>query len=138
MTGVQTCALPIYWEILDFGFLIANEDDKNKSIKLAKKLIDIGYQMSYDLMIKKDNLKSAMYSLTILKFVYKIAKQNSFDEILEEVLKYYGELESHLKRPERNDLVNAQELVKYFRDDLDNYNLSFPPLSKKLMEIIYK
>ncbi len=59
-------------------------------------------------------------------------------KLVEEVLKQYNELEETLKRPERNDLGNAQELVRFFKSDLETSGLAFPPLPDYLYQLIMK
>ena len=99
--------------------------------------IQVGDNMVYDSLIHKGNLTIAMYGLTIIKLVYRSTKQYAISDLIEEINKTYDKLEMTLIRPERNDLENAQTLIKLFRQDLDNRDLSFPLLPEHLMNLIY-
>jgi len=114
------------------------EPDREMRIENGKECIYIGLNLAYDSLIHTNNFEVAQWGLTIWKFVYRESKRNKMSELVEAVLKQYTELEQTLERPERNDLGNARELVKIFKEDLDTYDLSFPVLPPSLYNLVEK
>jgi len=131
-------ASSLFSAVLEFCPSFYNDENPEQTDKIAKMCIQMGDHIAYDSTIYLRNLEITMWGLSILKFIYRSAKRNDKKELMNEVVKTYDELESTLRRPERNDLGNAQELVKIFRNHLDEWNLSFPPLPKYLMVEVYK
>lgn len=109
---------------------------KKQSIELGKLGIRIGENIAYDSFIHLRDLNLAMWGLTIIKYVYREAKREGIKELVEEVKNVYKGLGNTLKRPERDDLGNAQQMLKEFYADLDVWDLAFPVLSPPLMKII--
>ena len=130
-------AMGIFSGVLHFFPSFYEDDNPEQTNQIAHLGIQIGNHIVYDSTIYLNNLEVAMHGLTILKFVYKSAKQHKRQEIIDEVIRTYDDIEQTLLRPERNDLGNAQELVKIFRKDLDEWSLSYPPLPEHLMEIVH-
>lgn len=112
------------------------DDEKTMRIENGKQCVYIGFHLAYDALIYTNNFRVAEWGLNIWKFIYREAKRNKLPELVDAVLQQYKELEGTLKRPERNDLGNARELVKIFKDDLETYDLSFPPLPQYLYKIV--
>ena len=130
-------ALTVYSLVLDFLPTFYNEENTKKLIEIAKMAIHIGDNMVYDSLIHLGNMTIAMHGLTIIKFVYLLAKRNSISELIEEISNTYNELESTIRRPERNNLENAQILIQIFKQNIDKSGLSFPSLPENLMKVIY-
>lgn len=124
----------VYGTVLEFFPSFYDEEKREQAIELARKCIHIGDNIAYDSFIHLRNIAIAMWGLTIIKFIYRSAKEYEITELIDEVNRKYNELESTLQRPERKDLGDAQELVKIFRDDLDKWDLSFPMLTSHLMK----
>lgn len=122
---------------LEFFPSTSSVKDNKKMIELAGACLEIGFNMAYDSTIHRTNLNIAMDGLTIFKYIYKKGGKKGLEQLRTMVHDTYNRLESALSRPERNDLGNAQELVKFFKADLDQYDLSYPPLSENLYRIIY-
>jgi hypothetical protein len=114
-----------------------NESENEKIIELAQKCIQIAFAISYDTSIYLNNLYILEWGLTIYKYIYRNGKVLKIDDLKKMVLESYDELESTLKRPERNDLGNALWLVKEFRKDLDEGGMAFPSLPQELMHVVY-
>lgn len=125
----------IYSSILGF-FPSSYNTEKIERIENGKQCVRIGFGITYDSFIHIRDLKIAQYGLTIMKYLYRYGKRNNESEISEYVLFQYEELERNLDRPERSDLALAKLLLKTYKDDLDSYDLSFPPLPKELREYI--
>lgn len=126
----------VFGTVLEFFPSFHNEEKRQQAIELAKKCIHIGDNITYDSFIHLRNIAIAMWGLTIIKFIYRSAKEYQITELMDEVNRTYDELESTLNRPERNDLGDAQEMVKIFREDLEKWDLAFPVLTSHLMERI--
>jgi len=124
----------VFGIVLDFFPSFYDEEKRPQAIELAKKCIHIGDNIAYDSFIHLRNIAIAMWGLTIIKFIYRSAKEYNLTELMEEVNRTYTELESTLQRPERKDLGDAQEMIKIFRADLDKWNLAFPILTPHLMK----
>lgn len=122
----------IHWAVLQFFPGLHLEENKKENMEVAEMCVHIGHNIAYDAFIHLRNLAVAMWGLTIIKFVYRSAKESDVPEIKEKVKKAYFELEETLRRPERNDLGEAQELLKVFKDDLEEWDLGFPPLPAHL------
>ena len=121
--------ISIYSTILSFFPTSYSEKDYPEyDIENGIQCTHIGSNIVYDAMVYLNNFSIARYGLTILKHVYLSAKRKNNTVLSQEVIKRYRELESHLNRPERNDLEDAKLLVERFKNDLDNNTLSFPSL----------
>jgi len=114
------------------------DTERDERIENGKKCIYIGFSLTYDSFIYLNNFKIAGYGLSIWKFIYREGKRNKMPELVEAVIQQYKELEQTLDRPERTDLENAKELVKFFKDDLETWDLSFPVLPNHLYQLIEK
>lgn len=129
-------ACSIYLNVLTFFPGLHNDENNKENIQIAKKCIQIGHDIVYDSLIHLRNLSIAMWGLTIIKFIYRLAKGNNITELTEIVYQTYNDLESTIRRPERDDLGDAQEMMKIFREDLDEWDLAFPILTPHLMKRI--
>lgn len=127
-------ASSVFETTLEYFQSFNNEEMRPQAVELAKMCIHLGDNISYDSFIHLRNIAIAMWGLTIIKFIYRAAKEYNLTELLEEVIRSYDELESTLKRPERKDLGDAREMVRIFRADLDNRKLAFPILTPHLMK----
>jgi hypothetical protein len=130
-------ASSIFSSILDFFPYSDSEDDNDKTIELANECSNIAFSLLYDTTIYLKNYDIAMYGLTILKYIYKKGKHQKLQPLIDKVNETYAEIEQTLQRPERNDLGEALQLVKEFRNDIEEGTLSFSPLSENLMKLIY-
>jgi len=130
-------ALSVFSLTLDFFPYSENPEDKKKIIELGNQCANIAFSMIYDTTIHRQDYNVAMYGLTILKYIYKKGKQQQLKELIDKVNETYREIEETLNRPERTDLGNAKDLVKTFRDDIEEGTLSFPYLPDHLMKLIY-
>lgn len=128
----EKVALSVYGQIRNFSPPLHEKRDRKEAIELAKQCIHIGFSMAYDSFIHLRKINIAMYGLTILKFIYMGAKNNKITGLKKEVEKSFRDLESTLKRPERNDLIDAVETLQLFRDDLNVGDLAFPVLTDRL------
>lgn len=113
-------------------------DDKDKAMRIenGKQCIYAGFNLCYDAFIYTKNYRVAMWGLNIWKYIYREAKRNEYTELIEAINEQYKDLEFNLARPERNDLENAKELVKIFKEDLEDYSLSFPVLPEELYKLV--
>lgn len=111
-----------------------DDENYNNKIENGKECVIIGYNLVYDAFIFSGNFRIAQWGLNIWKYVYRESKRNKFKELSDFVLEKYNELENSLERPQREDLEDAKELVKFFKDDLETFDLGFP----KLPEYLYK
>lgn len=114
----------------------SDEEELTQSIKLAKTCIYISHNIIYDAFIHCNNLLIAMHGLSVIKYVYRLAKENDVKELLQHIIKSYEDLETTLDRPKRKDLENAKELLAIFKKDLEDWDLSFPILTPNLMKAI--
>jgi hypothetical protein len=130
-------ASSIYSLVLTF-FPSSYDNDEKERIENGKQCIYIGYILAYDAFIHLDNFRVAEYGLSIFKFIYREGKRKGMPELVKSVLKQYKELEQTLDRPERHDLVNAKELVKIFKEDLETGDFSFPVLPEHLYKLTLK
>ncbi len=112
------------------------KEDRDMRIKNGQQCIYIGFNLAYDSLIHTNNFEVAQWGLSIWKFIYRESKRNDMPELVEAVLEQYKELEQTLERPERDDLENAKQLVQAFKDDLETYDLSFPPLPEHLYKLM--
>lgn len=129
--GLASCVLG---HILSFCPSLHDKKDRKQAIELAKQCIHIGDNIAYDSFIHLRKITIAMYGLTIMKFIYRKAKENNIPELKKEVERAYDGLKSTLQRPERNDLSDSQEMVKIFHDNLEEWDIAFPRLSEHLMK----
>lgn len=130
-------ASSIHSLVLTF-FPSSYDKEEKERIENGKRCVYIGFSLAYDAFIYLSNFRIAEYGLSIWKFIYREGKRNGMPELAETVLQQYKELEQTLDRPERNDLGNAKELLKIFKDDLDTWDLSFPVLPEHLFKLTLK
>lgn len=133
-----TIACAIHSLVLTYFPSSYREEEQNLKLENGKQCIYTGFNMIYDSFIYTNNFRVAQWGLNIWKFVYRESKRNNYTELVELVLMQYDELESNLNRPERNDLKNAKELLQIFKEDLNTYNLAFPPLPDHLYVLTLK
>lgn len=132
----STVASGIHGLVLTFFPSSYGDDERELRIENGEQCIYIGFHLAYDAFIHSGNFGVAEWGLNTWKFIYRESKRNGYTELTDLVLKQYEELEHTLKRPERNDLGNARELVKIFKEDLDTYDLSFPVLPEYLYKLV--
>ncbi len=130
-TLTEDIASSIFGLVTEFYPTSYDEGDADDNINLGKLCIYIGSNMAYNATIKAKpkNLMVLSWALTILKHVYKYAKQKQLESLMEMVLKEYTSLDSHLDRPHQDDckeLQKIQEFVTVFEKDLETPDLSFP------------
>lgn len=134
----EDVASNILAKILSFCPSLHIKEDRKQAIELAKQCIYIGDSIAYDSFIHLRKINIAMYGLTIMKFIYRQANENNITELKKEVLSAYKRLQTNLERPDRTDLIDAQEILKTFKEDLQEWDLAFPVLSEHLMERLAK
>lgn len=128
-------ALSLHMTLLNFCPGLHDAENREQTIEIAKMCIHLGDNIAYDSFIHLRNLAVASCGLTIIKFIHREATQNKIQELIDLVSQTYKELEETLRRPERTDLGNAQELLKIFKDDLTTWDLAFPMFPDHLMKI---
>lgn len=132
----SSVASSIFGLVLTYFSSSFGEEDSELRIENGKECIYSGFHLAYDALIYSGNYRVAEWGLSIWKFIYRESKRKGHTELTDLVLKKYEELEQTLNRPERNDLVNAKELVKIFKDNLETYDLSFPVLPEHLYKLV--
>lgn len=133
----QNVTISIFSLTMDFFPYSEQEKDRKKIIELATQCVNTAFSLVYDAAIYLKDYNIIMYGLTILKYIYKKGKHEKMPALKTKVDEIYSELEQTLKRPERNDLGDALELVLLFKADREEGTLSFPPLTDRLHNIIY-
>ena len=121
----------IFSLILTF-FPASYKEDEEGIINSGELCLNIGFNLVYDALIHADNFMIAQYGLLIWKYIFRESKRSNINLLVVKVIEQYRELERTLDRPERSDLEDAKLLVKTFKEDLDDYDLSFPVLPKEL------
>ena len=106
--------------------------------QLGQEALRVSLNMFYDAVIHLKNLEIAQWALLLTKNVYWFAKTEKLKSLTENVEENYKEFERHLIRPERNDLDNARELLKIYKEDLTVQSLTFAPLSENLNKAMQK
>ncbi len=104
--------------------------------EIAKLCIDAGNSIVYDATIHLSKLRVALPGLTILKFVHRQGVRCAMPELVEDVAKTFDWLEASMKRPERHDLDVAMEMIRFYRNELDDNNLSYPIFPPSVMRAI--
>jgi hypothetical protein len=124
---------------LTMNFFPYSEDkkDKERIIELGTQCVNTAFSMIYDASIHMKDYKVIMYGLTILKYIYKKGEQENLSTLIKKVKTAYEELEETLQRPERNDLSDALDLIRVFKNSIEEGSLSFPLLPKHLNKIVY-
>ncbi|MBS1624082.1 MAG: restriction endonuclease [Bacteroidetes bacterium] len=119
-----------------FPFSFNGTKDKMKLIENGRICVYIGFNIAYNSFIHTGNFRAAQWGLSIIKYIYRYAKQHEITELTSVVYKEYASLEDTLRRPERNDLGNAQEFTQIFKRDLDNQRLETPDMPEHLYKLI--
>lgn len=129
-------ASSIYWLVLTFYVHPTSEGERERANELAQLCIRIAFSLIYDASIYSNNLEIAAYGYNTLKFVFNRSFEIGSNQLREDVLKQYDELEQTFLHRENQDLQLAIELLNVFRDDLNSKTLAFPIFSDKLRKII--
>jgi hypothetical protein len=132
----EELASSVFGHIQSFCPSFHEKKDRKQAIELAKQCIHIGNNIAYDSFIHLRKITIARYGLTIMKFIYRKAKENNIPLLIKEVEEAYTGLKTTLHRHERSDLGDALEIVKIFHDDLEEWDLGFPALSEHLTKRI--
>jgi hypothetical protein len=132
----RNIASTIFSLLLDFFPYANDERQQQQIIELGNDCVVIAFNMIYDAFIYLNNFYIAMYGLTILKYIYKKGKQGDLPFLVNKVNATYQDIETHLQRPERNDLGSALELVAVFKADRDVVNLAFPYLPDNILNCL--
>ena len=111
-----------------------DEADMGKTIEILDDCCRIGFSVAFDASIYHGNFTVVMFGLTILKYVYKRAREQNIQTILDQVVRIYTELETQLDGPEDKNYV---ELIGCFRTDLSTNTLAFPDITENLTNLIY-
>lgn len=101
------------------------EEEGKDYEELAFECIQIGFSIFYDSAIYLNDFKVGSKGLQILKWIYWRAKETTNHSVMKRVIETYEELETTLKRPERDDLELANEVLQIFKNDLNNWGI-FP------------
>lgn len=133
----ESVAISIYGLLLDFFPYSDEEVNKEKTIELSNQSINIAFSLIYDAAIYLKNYNIIMWGLAILKYIHQKGKRQNIKQLIDSVSETYSEIEQTLQRPERNDLDDSLQLVKEFKANIEERNLSFPALSNNLMKLIY-
>lgn len=104
--------------------------------EIAKLCIDAGSSIVYDAVIHLRDLRVALPGLTLLKFVHLQGVEWKIPGLAEDVAAAFDKLEADMRRPERNDLNVAMEMIRFYRQELDDNNLSHPIFPPTVMRAI--
>lgn len=119
-----------------FNFCPSLYREKSKiNLEIYSRCIQIGFSIAYDAFIHLRNIAIGTIGLTMIKFVYRAAKNHKLDELANEALSKIDELRGTLNRPERPDLVLSIRLISEYLDDIDDSNLSFPVFSDDILDV---
>ncbi len=129
-------AASIYWNLLEFFPNLEDIKNEEERIRILKKCINIGINLTYDAVIHLRNLAIAEKGLSIIKFIYSTIKHYKIEKYNNEIYTAFTELEDHFQRPGRDDLNNSRELLNIFKNDLEEFGISSPPLPKHLSTIV--
>ena len=108
-------------------------EKQDQIFELGKLCISTGFTLIYDSTIHAQNFETTCYGLLIFKFIYIKSKKLNNKKLTTLIMEQYSEIEDHLDRPERNDLSDAKELVRIFKEDLGKPGLSFPLMTEALL-----
>lgn len=102
---------------------------------LGKKAIHIGFDMMYDALVKINDFDVAIQAWSIVKYMHGKSYYFKIQELIDLIDSEYSDMRSTLKRPERDDLGPAQELVEIFIKDLENVgDLHYPWIPEELKD----
>jgi hypothetical protein len=133
-----TVAWSIHSLILTYFPSSYESHDHDLRMENGKQCVYTGFNLAYDSLIYTNNFRVAQIGLNIMKFIYRESKRKNYKKLMELVMRQYVDLETTLLRPERDDLVPAQELVKLFKEDLEKNSLIFPVLPRELYALVEK
>ncbi|MEO6239801.1 MAG: restriction endonuclease [Bacteroidia bacterium] len=124
----------IFLHVLNFFPSSVTEEELPSAIHMADTCISIGFAMSYDATIHRDNFVIAGFGLLIAKRAYTFAMHYDLSDLKKKVQNMYDRLELTLQRPERSDLGDALRLTKCYRNDLQTARLEAPDLPADLLK----
>lgn len=113
-----------------------DETEVETNASLGETVVNIGFDIAYDCVIKLNDLYMMQHGLTLIKYAYKYAKHHKVDALTQKVNETYRYLEGTLERPEK-DLSDARKLLQVFKQDLDTHSLAYPVVSDDLMGKLY-
>ncbi|MFT3885718.1 MAG: hypothetical protein QM724_09890 [Flavobacteriales bacterium] len=104
---------------------------------LAKLCIDAGNSIVYDAVIHLRDLRVALPGLTVLKFIHRQGVHRKMQALVEDVSEAFDWLEASMSRPDRDDLGVAMDMIKFYRTDLEDDDLSYPMFPLNVMNAIH-
>lgn len=125
-------ASSINFAVLNFYPYASDESQKVEAREIGRQCVFIGFNIAYDAFIHLRNLRLSMPGLAIIKFVYRMAKDRKDKELMDIVHQQYQRMEHTLLRPERTDLDNAKQMIQVFKNDLEDWDISYPILPAAL------
>ena len=101
----ESVASSVMGLIMNFLPYSDDEADMGKTIEILDDCCRIGFSVAFDASIYHGNFTVVMFGLTILKYVYKRAREQNIQTILDQVVRIYTELETQLDGPEDKNYV---------------------------------
>jgi hypothetical protein len=126
-------------QTLVFSYFPSSYDNQEIELRITngKKCVDTAFNLIYDSMIYSGNYYVAYTGLGIWKNIYLNSTRNNYTDLKEFIEEQFREIEKTFKRPERNDLGDAQELVRTFKEDLKNNSVRYPVLPNNLFRLVF-
>lgn len=117
--------------ILTFLTAYQHPNNEEEIYLNAKKCANIGFNLIYDSIVYLHNYRITEYGLSIWKYIHI-----EIPELSDFIVKQYEKIEWTLNRPNRDDLENGKEIIRIFKDDLNNNDLKFPVLPDHLYKLV--
>ena len=117
---------------------LSSKTTKQQFFEVGKSAIEVGETIAYDSSIHSANFKSMSIGYSIIDFIHYLAKTRNIKSLEKNVYTVYEELKSQLKRPERNDLENAEKIRHIHFENIKNGKKSNPVYSQEIMQLIQK
>lgn len=112
----------VYW--LVSTFYLSGDEDKDDT--LSKMAINMARTIIYDATIYRDDLDMVAYGCNILKLVYQNNSEENKEDLRTKIREVYKRLEGLFKDRKENDYSKSLNVMNVFKNDLDNWGLSFP------------
>ncbi|GEM_PF-3773566 len=106
-------------------FLSSKLNDKS-FLALSEISLNYALDLTYNTFIKTKKIAPAENSIKIVSHINNLSSTRNIPELTNKINWFFDYMETQLNRTDVGDQVDALKLLKVFKDDLPNFDNSFP------------
>jgi len=113
-------------------FLLPGLNDKS-FLEFSEISLNYAYDLTYNTFIKTKKVAPAEFSIAIVSYINKLSQKRNIPKLKKAVFEFFERMEIQLKRTDVGDQEDALKLLKVFKDDLKNFDDTFPLYEDKAL-----